>query len=388
MRKRVESRVPPMLRRAARRSGGVRRLVILLSGLHAAVRLCRLRLPTDSAFVAFAPSANNRRALARLQSLLPGLRILVDQRRGPVAALPSMLAAMAILTAIFSKRRIPGASAADLVLQMLLCQFLAAYVVFSRRLPARTAAAVVANDHAPLPCGFLAAAQHHGLKLVYVQHGEISHLFPPLKFDLALLYGERSKGIYAERGDVASVALMGTGTSTLPVSVPDTTDAVGIALTNLDAWTSLPQDIARIKHALGAKRVVVRPHPAFRGRLPGEDHGDFEVSRGARLDEDARAVDLFVCGNSSVVLDLLRQGVPVAYYSRLDPLSWDYYGFVRDNVVPELDPDEGVAALARIKRHYQGGWRAGAASYDVSFTKSDDIIAHELQERFEALLEY
>src|SRR3546814_4477700 len=93
--------------------------------------------------------------------------------------------------------------------------------------------------------------------------------------------------------------------------------------------------------------------------------------------KDAADADLFICGNSSAVLEILHYGVPVAYCSEIDAFTNDYYGFVSMGVVPRLTLVQPGVAYA-VRAHFKGDWRQRAGHFDASFLSAEEQLARSL----------
>src|SRR3546814_15014362 len=100
--------------------------------------------------------------------------------------------------------------------------------------------------------------------------------------------------------------------------------------------------------------------------------------------KDAADADLFICGNSSAVLEILHYGVPVAYCSEIDAFTNDYYGFVSMGVVPRLTLDQPGVAYA-VRDHFKGDWRERAGQFDASFLLAEEQLARNVSQALTAL---
>ena len=384
LRRRVEQRFPTLINTAMQRFPLAQTLVQLMVFLSAVRRLSRTCYTTDAEIIAFVPTRNNRKAVERIDTLLTGRSIDMGRARTPFSALTAFCGNA--ITSLRQRRNVPQVRG-SVVARLQYQQFLAAYFLFRNSLRQQASiVAVGANDHSPLQCGFYAAAQQAGMKLVYIQHAHVTGVFPPLKFDLSLLFGQRARDTYAAKGSASRTLLVGSGAVgdrlRKKLVFPDGIQVLGIALTNVSISPGVWQCIAQIREATGAKRVLVRLHPAFRGEVGAQP--DVEISRGAPILDDLRRIDLLVSGTSSIMIEALKHRVPVAYCVGLDDIGHDYYGFVKAGVVPELEP-AAAACLDAVAAHYQRDWQARAEQWDLSVSVDDADLADQVNQQIRKL---
>lgn len=201
---------------------------------------------------------------------------------------------------------------------------------------------VVANDHSPAPVAYASVARFLGFWTCYVQHAEVTDIFPPLDFDLSVLRNQHSLEVYREIGPVAGdvvVAARDNDGWLRMESIRNSQQAVAASrqvtvviypssVFDRDRLGSL---VSRLDANSSVREVWVKLHPNSKtdvANMPGLT---------ARLLE-AAPVDAHVaiCGNSGIVTELLARGNLVFQDFKLDKLVRDYYGFVRDGLAAEL----------------------------------------------------
>lgn len=201
---------------------------------------------------------------------------------------------------------------------------------------------VLANDHSPLPVAFWAAAKRQTLKTLYVQHAEITESFPPLEFDFAVLKNRVSGYIYKSIKRTDCKIFYGTRESRL-------IDAHGLLvnrrkidkksklkvvvyLTAIFNVSSVIKLIDFLNNSNNIGYVGIKPHPSF---WKFNNESPFEGVE--LLREHVVQPHVAICGNSSVVLELIQRGNIVVQDFSLDEIKNDYYGFVRNGLVNEID---------------------------------------------------
>lgn len=375
-----EKQLPSATAFLASRSTFARKLVIIA----ATSRIWRYFSPKSTGrmgkIIYCAPTLNNKKSINRVQELC-GLQSVetVTKAQNMLWFFFSFFKMFAAICSLNLPRKY------NIVSLAMFAQYLQSYFYF---LCAMTSSevlkgALVANDHSPFQCGFIAAAERRGLKLVYVQHAHVTAMFPALKFDLALLYGSHAKDIYKARGSRGEVFLIGSGkpaqyAESGLLRMPAMLQRVGIALTNLPPTDYLLELIAALKKIEPHLQVFLRAHPRAKPAVLEKLAQHAEVRSGTSVSEDAQYADVFICGNSSIAMELLKCRVPVAVSRFLDDAPQDYYGFIRNGVVPSADPvDSGW--WRRIVQHYAGGWCEKAAYFDASFEVPDQEISFKLK---------
>jgi hypothetical protein len=103
-----------------------------------------------------------------------------------------------------------------------------------------------------------------------------------------------------------------------------------------------------------------------------------EISSSMPLQEDIERTDIAVCGNSTVVIEILRGGRPVLYDHRLDHLAYDYNGYAGHELVlphPERVTDD---VFEKIRQHYfSESWREKMRYFDSGYGKDERMIGQQ-----------
>lgn len=258
----------------------------------------------------------------------------------------SLLIFMTVSFWVLSKELRPWVSRA-------VCRFARAYTVWYLWSRSRESTVprviVLSNDHTDLSTAFTAALRSRGARTIYLQHGEVTPGFPPLDFDLSLLWNAASLEKYRVAGKVKGTALVvprDNQQKTIPY-VPKVKQKVVFY-----TGGSVDKDFFDLVFSYllanpGVSEVAWKPHPRF---------GSYQPPPGVHtLNEIPRRPHLAVSVPSSVVVRLLNSGVPVF---QLDPPNSepDYYSHVRAQLVPELE----VAALRTpfwATHHFDEGWQ-------------------------------
>jgi len=233
--------------------------------------------------------------------------------------------------------------------------------------------AVVANDHAPLQVGFAMAMEALRVPVIYVQHAEVSDVFPPLDFTASILRNqvslERYRKVGAVKGEIFIVSRNPDASSfqKIPGKLIDRA-IVGIYPTSHCVPAEIRCAIDHLRRNPAVADYFVKPHPnnatifteedmkyfRIRSTIPGEDH-------------------VALVGNSSVVVDLLGRGHPVYQLFDLDRINPDYYGFVKLGLVPAIHPP-ALAHKFWNDGFYCQEWLLKVSHYEPSI-KENQLLA-------------
>lgn len=197
--------------------------------------------------------------------------------------------------------------------------------------------AVVANDHSPAQVGFAMAMESLGVPVIYVQHAEVSEIFPPLDFTASVLRNQRSLDTYRRIGPVKGRAFIVSRVfdrarfqdAMAPVPAQAT---VGVYPTSRFDRADLRIAIEALRRNPSVRDYFVKLHPNSPLTFDEEEAAYFRFR--THTPEDRHVA---VVGNSSMVVELLSQGHPVYQLFALDHVDPDYYGFVKAGFAPSIE---------------------------------------------------
>jgi hypothetical protein len=264
-------------------------------------------------------------------------------------------------------------------------------------------ATLVSSDTNPYAMGLSYAARSLGLPTVYITHGHIPDGPPPLDFDLSILDGPAVLRVYEEMGPTRGAVVYNGAEGTFrPMDTGGLRRAaagrgaaggrnlrVGLFLSLMLDWDTIGAQVQALR-ALSDAPVLVRLHPNrvvrpadFRERL-GEG---VELSLGERvLLEDAERCDVVFTGNSSCHLTLLKYGVPTVYTRGLDTVPHDFYRFLSERIVLEVDQPGGFDPGSTAAFYDDPEWAARFAFFDASYQRDQAALDRAVAEAIRGLL--
>jgi hypothetical protein len=196
----------------------------------------------------------------------------------------------------------------------------------------------IANDHLFYFRALVTAAAASGLEVVYVQHGQVTKNFPHLQhFSRIYLWDQRSLEMYGEDtvkpGSVCFYKASRKGI--IPIVEP----------LKVLVCVNLPEDIQVLKRVLDEAvtnesigAITVRYHVYVSSNdlqfALSYANVKLESAGGVQFSQAIRGYNLCVGGNSSVLGESIREGVPAAYLHFSG--GYDYYSMVKKQQVPEI----------------------------------------------------
>ncbi len=150
------------------------------------------------------------------------------------------------------------------------------------------------------------------------------------------------------------------------------------AAASLNAVAETVESLARLNPAL----ILIRGHPV---QFSNPDFSAIaqaapyvEVSSGISLAQDSKRCDLIVAGNTTAVLEVLKNGTPVVYLPTLDGTSFDYNGFVQNGLVP-LISSAAELDLASVAAFYRPGWEERMQYFDAAYGQNPAALDAEVK---------
>ena len=258
------------------------------------------------------------------------------------------------------------------------CQtFLRSFFVFSASLlPSSIRAhipfALVSNDHAPMPVAFAQACRAFGIPIGYIQHAEINEQFPPLAFDFAILNNSVSaeiyQGIHPELPPVFIVPRFARKPDKMKLGRRlKSSVKVGLFLTSLCDFTRIDELINGLRRNDLIASLDIQPHP----RVTQEDLNRLKQSGVSIGKIDLGQIDVAVCQNTSMVIELLHHGIKTIQIFEYDFVTADHYRFVETGLVPRITPKELATPFWR-KCQYPPEWGEKYGQYDPSYIGIDE----------------
>lgn len=209
---------------------------------------------------------------------------------------------------------------------------------------------VIYNDHTPY-C--LSAAEYYtnmDSKVIYVQHAPVGNHFPPLRWDLSLLYSERYADIYRKiatsRGvvfDESKIRIVGDVRLKSVKSAKRERYGISrilVAYNLLDSLSAV-DNVAKTLFNLGYD-VVLRAHPLDSRKTP------FSLDKSSSLMYDLSSCDALICNESGILLEALYCGLYV-YKASFLSRSFDNYGFMASGLLKK-EYDSSVSLIEGIER--------------------------------------
>jgi hypothetical protein len=203
---------------------------------------------------------------------------------------------------------------------------------------------ILANDHSPIPVALSMVGAQLGLCRVYLQHAEVTEIFPPLDFEYSILRNRKSENIYRSIGEVSGKVnilcrrndLLNKDEMLRRVTkvMKSARVIVGLYPSSVYNETCLRKTVAALCANPSVNKVFLKPHPSLDlSHLASELKIDY-------CTQTPIEAHVSVVGNSSVALDLAMNGNLVFQLFELDSVGEDYYGFDSEGLTQKISVEE------------------------------------------------
>ena len=254
---------------------------------------------------------------------------------------------------------------------------------------------VVANDHSPTCVALRHCARDRGLPVLYIQHAPVNRHFPPLTFDLSILYDEVSREDYRASAlshglpDVMETVILSPFRRSFRMpAVRSLPLRIGICLGLLTARDAIAELVGTLDALPHVSEIHIREHPRSRG-----NGRSFKVGgkvalrpRGESLEQYLMEVDVILVPNSGVCIECLHHGKPAFYLPHADKYATDNYGFLSAGILPIFD----IAKLAdadALNAPFDGAWRTRFSRFDATESNSVEEMEGEVRRAVGRLLQ-
>lgn len=195
--------------------------------------------------------------------------------------------------------------------------------------------AIVSNDHTDFNVAFSTVMKGFSVPRVYIQHAEISNLFPCLDFDYSILRNQRSVDIYKKIGPLKGKVYV------LPrkdvcdscrniLRAEGESVSIVIYLSSVFDHDAVRLAVNSLKSNLNVSTVMIKHHPRTRPEDADILDSDDVVEKIPEYPH------LAIVPNSSIAIELMGCGIKVFQLFELDGIDRDYYKLVKNGITKEI----------------------------------------------------
>lgn len=367
--------------------------MILVAAVILGYRL--LREPNkDTRIFQYGMSENNIAAFKRLNQCLSseivngisinGRRIPFHGRLKAVLSLRCLWQVAGLLTA---QRHLSSLAHLQSVLAV------AGAVTFSvRPMDDRLQVVCVANDHFAICMALMAAARQQKKATCYLQHAPVTEHFPPLDYDLSILFDRRSVDAYRKAAQRRAVPFNEDAIVLLPPFAEEFRDPqagsapyrIGICLSLLPDVQKINEKVCSLTARTDVAAIYLRRHPRCRqnwSTIAALQKVELRTQNEAAVDFFAK-VDIALVPNSGVAIESMHYGRPTFFLPGMDALPHDYYGFVSAGVLPNFS----IKVFDAPTAFFDSAWKSRFKSYDETVFTSLTSLRAEVEGVFTRLL--
>ncbi|RXZ64758.1 hypothetical protein [Pelagerythrobacter rhizovicinus] len=380
----------PIVRWASRSRLGNLVLLVIALLLYRAIRV-----PSGEALFQIGLSQNNERAFRRINEASARQQWSASINGSPVqlsTRLRSLLH-LSLLWRLAGKLQQREGNGPFAHVQLVLT--LTAWTIFRTSDFRGVQCVCIASDHSPAAFALVSIAQDRGLKTCYVQHAPVADYFPPLIYDLSILFDRASRAKYEASAANHRTTNKGRVIILPPfdeeASLPDLPHRpayrIGLCLSYLWDTAGVGKLVLELLDHPSVESIRLRRHPRCKASLATllRDKRVTE-SRSTRLAEFAQECDIALVPNSGVAIELLHLGRPVMYTPGTDFIANDYYGFVREGIIP-LFRGEWLTAPKQLRRFFGDEWKERYAAFDETIAEPLEVSRTRAGKAFRDLVE-
>lgn len=371
------------------RSGNMLLLIVVLL----LYRPLRIPAPNSCALFQYGPSVNNERVFRRINTAagLEDRNAVINGIRPPLWLRLRCICAGGIRSVAWALARQSsshGLAHAQLVLAG------AAKILFRVHGLGGVRLACVGSDHSPVSMSLLHEAQERGIARCYLQHAPVSDYFPPLDYELSILFDRASLGIYdraaAARGRVTQgqvIILPPFESDHRHVDVADPPWRIGLCLSYLYRHEAVHSLLDVLDAEPTVESVLVRRHPRCRSPFDRPPGGKARQCPAMPIESFLDQCDIVLVPNSGVAIEALHHGRPTFHLTGTDDVADDYYGFVASGVVPRFDRATLRSRDTVLAAFRADEWGDRFARYDATSSESLATLRASAGRRFKALID-
>lgn len=265
------------------------------------------------------------------------------------------------------------------------------YIRFRKDLNVLRPKAVLATSYySPDATALFASASSLGLKTLYIAHAYSPPTIVPMqqKLDALLVPSEVAlRHCCPLEKHCADVSFMGVDAQYAPLSLDKLGKKdmkIGIFLSSPANTDRIPSIVDEIQAFLKPSQLLIRMHPtALAGcdlKAYVRDYTNMKITFGTPLEQDMVECDFGFIGASSVALQLLRSGMPCIYMHDFEFAPYDYCGFVRNGIIPEVKQIQAIDVDVLQEFYQHEAWINKFKAFDPFY--GQDISRDALLKEF------
>lgn len=351
-----------------------------------------IRNPSNAVLFQLGLSANNERMFRRLNSAAgyPQWNEAINGERAPFRQRLLALAGGRKIRALVRGLTAQRSDSALAHTQLVLCA--AAFAYYDRCDLGRLKLVCISCDHSPVVMGLLAVARERGLRTCYIQHAPVADYFPPLNYDLAILFDHETVEKYQTsalsrgvQGRAQIVFMPPFRTNFVRVAITQHKFRIGICLGYLFREQEVGSLIASLADDSNVASVILRRHPRCKADLAQLCGRGAVESKSSDLDDFLDNCDIILVPNSGAAIECLHKGKPTFYVAGLDDIEDDYYGFVSGGIVPRFTQEVLVSGNT-VVAPFDDEWETRFRRYDATIEFPIEVLNRRAAQAFVQLL--
>ena len=259
---------------------------------------------------------------------------------------------------------------------------------------------VVSNDHSGIYVAVRCVAHELNINVVYIQHAPVNEYFPPLKFDLSILYDQASIDSYRKSASKSNVKfhegkilLLSPFKEkfVLPRVKANKQLRIGILLSLVPNYEALNVLLDKLYAHHNVKSIGIKTHPRYKEPISKclalSTKYDFFIAESNKSLRDFLGGygDVVLADSSGAVIESMHLGCPTYRVSGIDHSTKVGYSFAHDNIFPDFDI-EILDDAHKINAPFTMSWAKAFSRSDATYDFSIEHMEISIRKSLEGLL--
>lgn len=215
--------------------------------------------------------------------------------------------------------------------------------------------AIFLNDHSPFEVALNELLRSNKIRTGYLQHSWINENWPECYFDYLFLDGPFFRDFLTKGFLKPKCFYVGNMYKSYFKPFHERKERViGVALSQSTSTVQVKSLIPRIHNNFPGYKIVLRWHPTDKRYLTDNFYDKFENSSGKEESSSdfLSRISILLGGNTNMLYEGSVNGVGAGYLQNFDSAGYDYYGYVKNKIVPVMQWNKSEDAFQLLFSHY------------------------------------
>lgn len=215
--------------------------------------------------------------------------------------------------------------------------------------------AIFLNDHSPFEVALNEFLRSNKIRTGYLQHSWINGDWPECYFDYLFLDGPFFQNFLTKGFLKPKCFYVGNMYKSYFKPFYERKERVlGVALSQSTSTFQVKCLIPRVHDNFPDYKIILRWHPTDNRYLIDNFYDKYENSSGKEESSSdfLSRISILLGGNTNMLYEATVNGVGAGYLQNFDSAGYDYYGFVKNKIVPVIQWSKSEDACQLLFNHY------------------------------------